>query len=97
MGFNRDRTHGNSASTAVVTITAVSTIIAPSDLNALKRIVFNNSGSVIFVKLGEAATTSSFTYRLTANTGIEIFNYTGIISAVRGSGTSPVIVTTITP
>jgi hypothetical protein len=82
---------------ATVTSVAVSTSVATlSASNAAKTsvIVFNESGT-LFVKLGSAASSTSYTYRLTANTTLEITGYAGIVTGIKSAGTSNALVTEV--
>ncbi len=87
----------NTATTAIVTVTNVSQVVAPADPLRRQLILMNDSGSVVFVKFGLGATTSNFTVRIAPNTHYEIAinGYGGVVSAVRASGTGPLIVTSI--
>jgi hypothetical protein len=82
---------------ATVTSVAVSTTVATlSASNAAKQkvVVFNEAGT-LFVKLGSGATSASYSYRLTANTTLEIEGYAGIVTAIKQSGTSAALVTEV--
>lgn len=81
--------------TATVTSVSVSTTVATlqaANAARLKLLVFNEAGT-LFVKLGSAATSADYTFRLTANTTLEIDTYTGIVTAIKASGTSNAQVT----
>lgn len=83
--------------TATVTSVSVSTTVATlSASNSAKTavVVFNEAGT-LFVKLGSGATSASYTYRLTANTALEINGYAGIVTAIKASGTSAALVTEV--
>lgn len=88
-------------STAAVTSTTVATssvtvIAANSNRRAL--LLYNDGGNVVYVKFGTSASTSSFTVRLPANTVYElpVPMYSGIITAIRSSGTGAVLATEVT-
>lgn len=86
---------GGSVGTATVTnvsVSTASTSLASSNVNRRKLIVHNESGT-LFLKLGTAASATSYTYRLTANTVAEITGYYGDVHAIKASGTSAVLVT----
>ena len=81
--------------TAVVTSVPVSTTVATlkaANAARLNLIVFNETG-ILFVKLGTGASSSDYTYRLTANTTLEIDEYTGIVTGTKSAGTSNAQVT----
>jgi hypothetical protein len=59
-----------------------------------KFVIFNEAGT-LFVKLGSAATSSDYTVRLTVNTDYEFSGYSGIVTAIKASGTTNVQVTDI--
>lgn len=83
--------------TATVTSVAVSTTVATlSASNSAKTqvIVFNEAGT-LFVKLGAGATSASYTYRLTANTVLEISGYYGIVTGIKSAGSTAALVTEV--
>jgi len=84
-----------SVSTSAVTPITVSTTVATLLAARAERIlavIFNETGT-LFVKAGTGASASSFTWRLTANTELDITDYTGIVTAVKATGTSTCLVT----
>ena len=86
---------GASTGTATVTNVSVSTTVATlSASNAAKTkvVVYNETGT-LFVKLGTGATAASYSYRLTANTVLEVTGYHGVITGIKLSGTSAALVT----
>lgn len=88
---------GAPSTLATVTNVSVGTsVVTLSASNAAKKRVhvYNETGT-LFVKLGSAASASSYTFRLTANTAIEIEDYAGLITAIKVSGTTPVLVTEV--
>lgn len=83
----------------VATVTSMSVgpsvpiTLASDDINRIGANVYNQTGT-LYVKLGSGASNSSYTYRLTANTDKFIdSSYTGIITAIKQTGTTDVIVT----
>lgn len=85
--------------TALATVTNVSvgtspTTLSASNANKTRVVIFNETGT-LYVKLGSGASSTSYTTRLTANTLYEITGYTGIISATKQTGTTPVLVTEV--
>jgi hypothetical protein len=86
---------GSSVTAATVTNISVGTsslTLAALNSARVKLIVHNEAGT-LFVKLGTSASNSSYTYRLTASATLEIGQYAGIVTAVKASGTSAVLVT----
>lgn len=88
------------APTTLATVTSVAvTNAAAATLSASnaakKRVVVFNEAGTLYVKLGTAASDTSYTYRLTANTSLEIEEYAGIVTARKASGTTNVLVTEI--
>lgn len=86
-----------SVTAATATVNSVSVGVSATTLlvaNVARKgaVVFNESGT-LYVKFGSAASSTSYTYRLTANTVLELDVYTGIITAIKASGTSNVLVT----
>lgn len=90
-------TIGSNTTLATVSSVSVSTTVATlSASNAAKTsvIVFNEAGT-LFVKLGAGATSASYTYRLTANTALEINGYAGIVTGIKQSGITAALVTEV--
>lgn len=85
------------AAVATVTSVAVSTTVATlSASNAAKtRVIVYNEAGTLFVKLGSGATSASYTYRLTANSSLEIEGYYGIVTAIKQTGSSAALVTEV--
>ena len=83
--------------TATVTQVSVSTTVATlSASNSAKtKVIVHNESGTLFVKLGSGASSSSYTYRLTGNTVVEVEGYFGIITATKASGTSNALVTEV--
>lgn len=86
---------GASVSTAIVTAVSVSPTVATLSASTPSRVklIIHNEMGTLFVKLGSDASSSSYSYRLTSNTTLEITQYTGIVTATKLSGTSPALVT----
>ena len=87
------------APTTAATVTSVSvgtsvTTLSASNVNKTRVIVYNETGT-LYVKLGTGASASSYSTRLTANTVFEIVGYAGVVTAIKASGTTPVLVTEI--
>jgi len=82
-----------SAVTPVLVTSAVPvTLLEPSD-NRDGFILFNPTG-ILFVKLAKYCDASNYSYRLTPNTTLELFGYSGYLSAIAAAGfTSDVLVT----
>lgn len=85
----------SSASTATVSNVAVSASVATllaANPSRIKAVIHNESGT-LFVKYGTGASSTSYTYRLTANSTLESTQYTGPITAIKASGSSSALVT----
>lgn len=84
-------------STAVVEAIEVgpttAALLCPEDKDRLFARIHNDAGT-LWVKLGPDCSRTDFTYRLSLNTAVEIQGYTGIITAIKLSGTTTVYVTT---
>lgn len=82
-------------SLATVTAVAVSTTVATlSASNSAKtKVIVHNENGTLYVKLGTGATASSYTYRLTNNSAVEIEGYHGEITAIKQTGASQALVT----
>ena len=86
---------GTTASTTLVVVSpTVASVLLNSNSSRKGFVIFNTTG-VLFVKLGLNASSTDYTQRLTANTSWEVANYTGEVSAIKGSGTTNVLVTSI--
>lgn len=88
--------------TSTVTSVAMSNVVATilaSNANRLGAILWNNGAAQVYVKLGAAATTASFTVRLANMSEWEIpFPvYTGIITGITAAGTATILATELTP
>ena len=74
------------AGTTVVTSVAsalANTLILAANAGRLGATIYNDSNARLFLKLGAAASTTSFTVRLGAQDYYEVpFNYTGIIDGL---------------
>lgn len=86
-----------SLATAAVSLLAV----GPTVLTALasvstraKFILYNETGT-LFIKLGSGASATDYSMRLTANTSWEFSGYSGIVTVIKSSGTSNLLVTSI--
>lgn len=91
-----DNFPGASVASATVTANSVGSVTAVTLLASraarVNAVIFNEAGT-LFVKAGSAATTADYTWRLTANTELDIQYYTGIVTAIKQSGTTNVQVT----
>lgn len=89
-------TFGGSA-LATVTRVAVSTTVATlSASNAAKtKVIVHNETGTLYVKLGTAATSTDYSYRLTAQTTLEIEGYTGIVTGIKQTGATDAQVTEV--
>ena len=83
-----------SATVSNVSVGVSSTTLLAANASRLRAIIHNESGT-LFVKYGTGASSTSYTYRLVAQTVLEASQYTGIITAVKQSGTSAVLCTEI--
>jgi hypothetical protein len=80
-------------SSATVTSNSVGAVAAVTLLASraarIRAVIFNESGT-LFVKAGSTASSTDYTWRLTANTELDVTDYTGILTAIKSSGTSNV-------
>lgn len=83
--------------TGTATVTNVSVGTSPTTLSASNasktRVAVYNETGTLFVKCGSGASSTSYSYRLTANTSLEIDGYYGIVTATKATGTTSVLVT----
>lgn len=87
-----------SAAITTVSVTAASTLLLAANPARKGASFYNDGGAVVYLKLGTAASTSSFTVRLLNNDFYELSYplYTGIIHAIAGSGSRDIRVTELT-
>ena len=83
--------------TATVTSVSVSPTVATlSASNAAKtKVIVHNETGILYVKLGSGASSTSYSYRLTGNTVVEIEGYYGIVTGTKGTGTTNALVTEV--
>ncbi len=92
-------TVSTTATITSVTVTNASTTILVSNSNRKRFSIYNDSGAIIYVAMAATASTTSFTFQLTNNSFYDSSGgviYTGIITAIRGSGNGPVKITEYT-
>lgn len=82
------------ATVARITVSTTVATLQASNPNRKRLVVFNESGT-LFVKLGSTATATDYSYRLTANTGLDVGSYTGVVTGIKASGSSAAQVTEI--
>lgn len=74
------------------TVSRVSVGIVVSTLKVANssriKVIIHNEVGTLFVKLGTGASDTDYSYRLTANTVIEIEGYTGILTGLKATGSS---------
>lgn len=58
-----------------------------------KGFVLCNESGTLYVKFGLEASTTSYAYRLGANSMLEVDNYRGVVTAIKAADTSYVTVT----
>lgn len=88
---------GAAASVATVSNVSVGTsavTLSASNAGKTKLIIYNETGT-LYVKLGTGASSSSYSYRLTANSSLEFTGYTGVVTGIKASGTTSVLVTEV--
>ena len=89
-------TQGASTLATVTNISVGTSVVTISASNASKsKIVIYNETGTLYVKFGSGASASSYSIRLTANSSFEFSGYAGIVTAIKASGTTPVLVTEI--
>lgn len=88
---------GSAPSVATITSVSVSPTVATLSASnpAKTKVIIHNETGTLFVKLGSAASSSSYSYRLVANTVLEVTGYTGIITGTKASGTTSAHVTEV--
>jgi hypothetical protein len=78
-----------------VSADTASTVIVPSNTDRKGIILWNNSTSTAYIKFGLIASTTSFTWKLTAQTGYEFPTpiYIGEVTAVWDAAIGTMLVT----
>jgi hypothetical protein len=77
-----------------VSVGTSSTTLSASNAAKTRVHVYNETGT-LYVKFGTTASSSSYSVRLTANTAFEIVGYAGLVTAIKASGTTAVLVTEV--
>lgn len=90
---------GNKASDSIVSSVAASvtngTVLAENS-NRKGAAVYNDSASILYLKLGADSSSSSFTIRMMPNSYYEIpFWYTGVVTGTWASATGNALVTEV--
>jgi len=95
-GFDGSRPATAGLATVVVSTTSI--VLAASNAARRRIVIHNDSTGVVFIAFAATATVSAFTYELGGNATYDgpLNDYTGVISAIRASGSSNVRVTEIT-
>lgn len=91
-------TFSSGAVTPTVTRVAVSTSVATlaAANSSRQRLIIHNETGTLFVKLGTGATDTDYTYRLVAQTTLEIpFAQSAAVTAIKASGSSFAQVTSL--
>ena len=85
---------GSVASATVTSVSVSPTVATLAAANASrKRLIVHNEGGTLYVKLGTGASSSSYSYRLTAQSTLEIDKYSGEVTGTKQTGTSNALVT----
>jgi hypothetical protein len=85
---------GTIATVTNFNVGTTSTILLANNPNRKGFIIYNTTGT-LFIKLDSTTTNSEYTQKLSANTSWEVSNYIGTVSAIKATGTTPVLVTSI--
>ena len=89
-------TQGGSPTATVTSVPVSPTVTTLSAANSAKvKVIVHNEGGTLYVKLGSGASNTSYSFRLTANTVVEIDGYTGIITGTKVSGATNALVTEV--
>ena len=87
----------SSPSQSSVSVTNVNTDILVSNVNRLGASIYNEGTAICYVKLGDTATTSSYSVAMAAGGYYEVpYGYTGAIDGITTSGTAQLRVTELT-
>lgn len=92
---NAKLTGASTATSTNVSVTTGSTVLLAANANRKMATFYNDGGGNVYIKLGTAASTTSFMIRLTDNSFYELPLpiYTGTIEAVAAAGTRTIRVT----
>lgn len=71
-----------------------SVLLAPTNDNR-NRVTIHNEGGVLYVGLGPTVSSSTYAYRLSGNSTLEIDGYVGRLSGIKASGSTSVFITEI--
>ena len=91
---NQSGTNSNITSVPV-TPSAPVTILAANP-NRVKAVIYYPDSTVLYIKLGSGVSTTNWTYKLASSQTLEIINWSGTITAIKGSGNSTLNITEIT-
>jgi hypothetical protein len=90
-------TRSATGTTTSVASSASNVTILPSNANRLGATIFNDSTTILYLKLGATASTSNFTVKMQADGFYEVpFNYTGIIDGIWSSANGNARITELT-
>jgi len=95
---NGNPTSGQAATASINSVAAAAsnTVLIAANPTRKGLIIFNNSTSILYVALTEAASTSNFTYRLTPYATLELIgdkNFLGNVQGFWASATGDALVT----
>lgn len=82
-----------SATVSAVNVGNAAAVTLLASRAARRHATIYNEAGTLFIKAGTSCTASDYTWRLTANTPLDFDFYTGIVSAIKQSGTTNVQVT----
>jgi hypothetical protein len=80
---------------SVHTVGSTSPVLLASGNQDRNSAVIHNESGVLFVALASSVSSSSYAYRLTGNSTLEIDGYLGPISGIKASGATSVFITEI--
>lgn len=84
------------SSLATVTVTNATGAVLAANANRLGAIVWNETGSMIYLALAATASLTAYTVPINAGAGYEVpFGYTAAISAITAAGSATIRVTEI--
>lgn len=91
---NQGGTH-STVTVVPVTPAAAVTLLQPNS-KRVRATLYHDASTVLYIKLGSGASSANFTYKLVNPGGQEIQDWWGVVTAIKGSGNSNVIVTEVT-
>lgn len=94
-------TAASTGTATTVSVSAVSTQLLPANSNRKGFVIVNVGGNTVYIGLGFTPTTTSYSRSLNTTIASDTWEfvactYTGVINAIRSSGSTNVVITELT-